>query len=90
MLLMLWEPHILVPLAIKSNTGFEIQSGHCKADIKLLLLTGVLLVTRGQQRGFCDEVRSVVSILFVILPKSLHEWGAQIPLLICLLLFPRA
>lgn len=32
MLLMLWEPHILVPLAIKSNAGFEIKSGHCMAD----------------------------------------------------------
>lgn len=50
----------------------------------------LLLLTRGQQRGFCDEVRNAVSILFVILPKSLHEWGAQIPLLTWLLLFPRA
>lgn len=64
------------------------------ADLRCCFLLGpclrLLLLTRGQQRGFCDGVRNEVSILFVILTKSLHEWEAQLPLLRCLCLFPRA
>lgn len=63
------------------------------ANLRLLLFTEALLLTCASNkgvRGFCDEMREVVNNFFLILPKSLREWEAQLPLPACMLPFPKA